>query len=346
MNTQKPKFSFLLILLAASFILAILILRPFIYSLILAVIFAVVFQPLYKRILKLLGGRSGLAALLTTVVIIVFILTPLVFIGIQIFKEAQQLYFSLTASGGRDFVSNIFNGLINRVQQLIPGMHNFSFNPSEYLKQGSNWLIKNLGAIFSNFAGMLVGFFIFLIAFYYLLKDGQNLKKVITDISPLPDFENEIILGKLGTAINSVIKGNLVIALIQGASTSVGLAIFGVPSAILWGVIAAITALIPGFGTSLVIIPAILYLFLTGHIVQAIGLVIWGALAVGLIDNFLGPKLVGRGMHLHPLLVILSVLGGAALFGPIGFLLGPLCLGLFLTLFDIYFYLSKKSGDI
>jgi len=119
-----------------------------------------------------------------------------------------------------------------------------------------------------------------------------------------------------------------------------------VPSAILWGVIAAITALIPGFGTSLVIIPAILYLFLTGHIVQAVGLVIWGALAVGLIDNFLGPKLVGRGMHLHPLLVILSVLGGAALFGPIGFLLGPLCLGLFLTLFDIYFYLSKKSGDI
>ncbi len=173
---QKPQINFMSILLIGAFILAVFILKPFIYSLILAVIFAVVFQPFYKRILKLLGGRSGLAALLTTVVIIVFILTPLVFIGIQIFKEAQQLYFSLTASGGRDFVSNIFNGLINRVQQLIPGTHNFSFNPSEYLKQGTNWLIKGLGAILSNFAGMLVSFFIFLIAFYYLLKDGQNFK--------------------------------------------------------------------------------------------------------------------------------------------------------------------------
>jgi len=343
---QKPQFNFLLVLLVGAFILAIFILKPFIYSLILAVIFAVIFQPFYKIILKLLGGRSGLAALLAIVVIIIFILIPLVLIGIQIFNEAQQLYLSLASSGGRDVISSVINSLISRVQQSIPEVQDITFNPSEYLKQGSGWLISNLGTIFSNFAGMLVSFFIFLIAFYYLLKDGQNLKKVITDISPLPDNENEIILGKLGTAINSVIKGNLVIALIQGASTSVGLAIFGVPSAILWGIIAAITSLIPGFGTSLVIVPAIFYLFLSGHLIQAVGLILWGALAVGMIDNFLGPKLVGRGMHLHPLLVILAVLGGAALFGPIGFLLGPICIGLFLTLFDIYFYLSKKSSNL
>ena len=134
----------------------------------------------------------------------------------------------------------------------------------------------------------------------------------------------------------------MIIAVIQGASTSIGLAIFGVPNAIIWGMVAAVASLIPGLGTSLIILPAILYLFLNEQTMQAAGLIIWGMTAVGLIDNFLGPKIVGRGMKLHPLLVILAVLGGFAFFGPIGFILGPLTLGMFLALFDIYFYLSQK----
>jgi len=227
---------------------------------------------------------------------------------------------------------------------MLPGVNEISFDLNQYLKQGAAWLIQNFAAIFSNFAGALLNFFIFIVAFYYLLKDGQKLKKIIIDVSPLTDIEKETILNKLKLSVNSVIKGNLVIAVIQGILTSMGLTIFGVPNAILWGMAAAITSLIPGIGTSLVILPAILYLFLKGQPVNAAGLIIWGVVAVGLIDNFLGPRLIGKGMRLHPLLVILAVLGGAAFFGPIGFLLGPLTLSLFLTLFDIYFYLAKQSA--
>ncbi len=343
MDNFRIQSNFLLILLAGAGVLAIFIFRPFIYALILAVIFAVVFQPIYRKILKLFGQYPSIAALLATILVVIFILAPLALLGVQVFKEARQLYFSLAENSGREVILNIFRDAANKIQHLVPETKDFSLSFDQYVKQGATWLVQNLGAIFSNFAKMIVSSFIFLMAFYYLLKDGEKLKKTVMDISPLSDTDNETIFSKLELAINSVVRGNLVIALIQGFSTAIGLTIFGVPNAVLWGMIAAITALIPGIGTSLVIIPAIAYLFLIGQTISAVGLIVWGVLAVGLIDDFLGPKIVGRGIKLHPLLVILAVLGGIALFGPMGFLLGPLALSLFFTLFDIYFYILNKS---
>ncbi len=342
MDNFKVQSNFLLVLLAGVGVLAFFIFRPFIYALILATILAVVFQPVYQKILRLFSRFPSLAALLATILVVIFILTPLILLGVQVFKEASQLYVSLTQSSGREVILNIFRGATDKIQQLIPGTQNFSLNLDQYLKQGATWLVQNLGAIFSNFASLLVDSFIFLLAFYYLLKDGERLKKIVLHISPLSEADNEKIFNKLELAVNSVVRGNLVVALIQGVSVSIGLTIFGVPNAVLWGMIAAITALIPGIGTSLVIIPAIAYLFLAGQNMAAVGLIIWGILAVGLIDDFLGPKIVGHGMKLHPLLVILSVLGGIVFFGPMGFLLGPLALSLFFALFDIYFSLVKK----
>lgn len=343
---HKLQFRFLLISLAGAAILVFFIFRPFLFSLVLALILAVVFQPLYQRILKITRQHQGLAALITTLLVIIFIMTPLTFLGAQILREAQQLYLFLTENSSKDVVFNIFKNLADKAQLIFPGAKDFSFdfNTDQYLKNGVTWLLQNLGAIFSNLAQLLVNSFILLIAFYYLLKDGHKMKKIIIDLSPLGDTEDETILKKLELAINSVVRGNLVIAIIQGTSTAIGLTIFGVPNPVLWGTVAAITALIPGVGTSLVIIPSIAFLFLSNKIVPMLGLTIWGIVAVGLIDNFLGPKIVGRGMRLHPLLVILSVLGGVVFLGPIGFLLGPLAVSLFFAFLDIYVYLGKGSS--
>ena len=292
MNHQKLHFNLLLVLLAGTFILSFLIFRPFIYALALAVIFAVVFYPLNKKLLKIFHW-PGLSSLLTTIIFIIFIMVPLTLLGIQVFKEAQQLYFSLTTSGEKETIISIIKLTANKIQQLFPGTNGISLNLDQYLKQAATWLIQNLGAIFSNFADALINFFIFIIAFYYLLKDGQKLKKIIIDISPLTDIEKETIIDKLKLSISSIIKGSLIIAVIQGASTSIGLAIFGVPNAIIWGMVAAVASLIPGLGTSLIILPAILYLFLNEQTMQAAGLIIWGMTAVGLIDNFWDRKLSG-----------------------------------------------------
>ncbi len=346
-DLQKPQFRFLLISLAAAAVLIFFIFRPFLFPLILAVVMAVVFQPLYQRILKITCQHQNLAAIVTTLLVIIFIMTPLTFLGVQILREAQQLYLFLTENSSKDVIFNIFKNLVDKAQQLFPGAKDFSFNfnADQYLKDGATWLLRNLGAIFSNLAKLLVDSFVFLIAFYYLLKDGQKLRKIIVDLSPLGKAEDETILKKLELAINSVVRGNLIIAIIQGTSMAIGLTIFGVHTPVLWGTVAAITALIPGVGTSLVIIPSIAFLFLSNKIMPMFGLTIWGLVAVGLIDNFLGPRLVGRGMQLHPLLVILSVLGGVAFLGPIGFLLGPLAVSVFFAFLDIYVYLLGKEAS-
>lgn len=344
MSDRKPQLYFLLILLAGIFVLAFFIFKPFLYALALAMVFSTVLQPVYQKIVGFTRGRQGLAALATILVVIIFIFAPLIFLGIQIFQEAQQLYSSLAEDGGKDAILNIFNGLLDSFQKYFPATQEFSVNIDQYFKQGLSWLIQHLGSVFGSFAKMAVSFFLFLVALYYLLKDGQKLKATIIALSPLSDSDDEAISQKLGVAINAVMKGNLLIALVQGVLTAVGFAIFGVPNAVLWGSVAAIAALIPGIGTALVLTPAIIFLFLKGEMFSGVGLIAWGMVAVGLVDNFLGPKLVGRGMQLHPLIILLSVLGGIGFFGPIGFLLGPLTISLLFALIDIYSSLMRKEN--
>ncbi len=342
MNHQKSELYFLLILLAGIFVLAFFIFKPFLYALILAIVFATVFEPLHKKMLAMTREKMGLAALLATVSVLVVVVVPLAFLGIQIFQEATQLYSSLVSNVGADGLSRGVSDTIQSLTRFSPVPIETSFGVNQYLKQGLSWLLQHLGPLFANIAQAMLGVFIFLVALYYLFKDGHKLKAAVVALSPLQDIHDETIFNKLSLAINSVIKGSLAVALIQGILTAVGFAIFGVPNAALWGSIAAITALIPGIGTALVLLPAILYLYFSGATLSAGGLLLWGVTVVGLVDNFLGPKLVERGMRLHPFLILLSILGGIGFFGPLGFLLGPLVLSLLFAFLEIYFAISKE----
>jgi len=218
----------------------------------------------------------------------------------------------------------------------IPFLPVGSLDFEQYMEQGLSFLIEHLGTVFSNVAKIMVSIIVLFIALYYLFKDGHELRKSVVALSPLSDVYDETIFRKLELAINSVVRGSISVALVQGVLTAIGLAIFGVPNSVLWGSVAAVTALIPGVGTSIVIIPSILFLFFTGAEVAAVGLLIWGIVAVGLVDNVLGPKIVGKGAKLHPFLILLSILGGIGLFGPIGFLFGPLALALLFAFLEIY----------
>lgn len=336
MDNRKLHFYFLSALLAGSFILIFFIFRPFLYTIIFAVVFAVVFQPVHKFILGLTRQRSGLSALIATAFVITLLLVPIVLFGMPIFNEAQQLYFSLAEGSAKKIINDVIGNLMVYMDKFLPAIKEFKFDIDPYLKEGLGWLLQHIGDVFSNAAKLMVNSFIFVTSLYYLFKDGHKLKKKIFEFSPLPDNDNELISYKIEAAINSVIKGNLVIALIQGVLSAAGFTFFGVPNAMFWGSVTAVSALIPGVGTSLVLIPAILFLFLTGKILSGFGLLVWGAGAVGLIDNFLGPKLVGQRMQVHPMIILLSVLGGILFFGPIGFLLGPLIISLFFAFFEIY----------
>jgi predicted PurR-regulated permease PerM len=243
MNHQKSELYFLLILLAGIVGLVFFIFKPFLYALVLAIVFATVFEPVHKRILAIVDQKKNLAAFLATLFVFIIIVTPLTLLGIQIFQEATGLYSSLTQNSDATDFSRIMSNTLQNLTKFSPVPIEFSFDVSEYLKQVLTWLFQHLGLFFANMAKAIMGVFIFLVALYYLFKDGIKLKAGIIALSPLQDIHDETIFNKLGLAINSVIKGSLVVALIQGALTAIGFALFGIPNATLWGNVAAITAL-------------------------------------------------------------------------------------------------------
>jgi len=341
MKNQKSELYFVFFLLAVIFVLAFFIFQPFLYALILAIVFKTVFNGVNKKVLYITHQHKGLAAFLTTIFVILIVITPLTFLIIDIFKEATVLYSSLLSNGGLTNLSGFITNKLNNFGKFIHLPFGFSFSVNQYLKSGLDWIIQNLGSIFSNALGIVGNSLIFIFALYYLFKDGENLKESILKLSPLENTYNEKIFTKMGLAIKSVVMGSLFIAIIQGIFAAIGFAIFGVPNAIFWGSLAAIAALIPGIGTSLIIIPVVIFLFFQGNIFQAIGFLIWGLTAVAFIDNVLKPKLIERGMMIHPFFILLSVLGGIVFLGPIGLLLGPLILGLFFVLLEIHSSIEK-----
>lgn len=332
---------FLILALGASIVLVYFIAQPFLGALILAAVFAFLFQPIYEKTLKHLKKRESLSAFVTTVLAVIFIILPLLFLGTQIFKESTQLYQTLTTDTGGFEVSIIET--VDRFRSSLPVLAEFELDLGQYAKQGLGAFIQNFGSVFSSFARILLSVIVFLFAFYFFLKDGRKLKDFFIALSPLEDTDDELIVSRLKSAVLATVKGNLTIGLTQGTLTGIGFAIFGVPNPALWGGVAVVSAFIPGIGTALVIIPAIIFLFLIGNTFGGIGLLVWGVVAVGLVDNFLAPRLIGHGMQLHPLAVFIAVLGGMALFGPLGFLLGPLAISVCLALIDIYTSL-KTNG--
>jgi predicted PurR-regulated permease PerM len=336
MTNKTSELYFVLAIIAGVSLLSFFIFAPFLYAIVLALVFATVFEPVRRRIVKRMPSREGTAALLSTLFVAVIIIIPLTFLFMRIFRELGQLYSFFASSQGTASFAGIERGLAANLRRILPLPADYTVDLGLYLRDGLNWFLQHIGLIFSNVARIFIALFIFLIALYYFFKEGRSVRRDLISLSPLTTAHNEIVLAKLELAVNSVIKGSLTVALVQGLVTALGFVIFGVPNAVLFGMVTAMTALVPSIGTGIVIIPAVLYLFFTGNVVAAVGMLVWGIVAVGLIDNFLGPKLVEKGTKMHPFLILLSILGGISLFGPLGFVLGPLTLALLFAFFDVY----------
>lgn len=305
---------------------------PFVSALALSAIIVTICYPLYEKILKRTPWRNkSIAALLTTLFVLLVVIIPLFLITSALVNEAISVYRIVnTEQIGFDASLQSFEA---QIQKFAP---TFELNITEYLKQSTAWLASNLGAIFAGTASTIFLFFIAILGSFYLFRDGRSFIKALLKISPLPDNQDELIMKRLGIAVRSVATGTILIALIQGLLTAFGLWMFGFERAVLWGVFAAFGALIPGVGTTIVFVPAVAYLAFNGLYLHAIGVLVWGMLAVGLIDNLLGPYLMTRGNKMHPFLMLLAVLGGISFFGPIGFIVGPVLLSLFIVLLELY----------
>lgn len=335
---NKTQHYFFFALLAIVAVLTVLVFFPYISSIIIALVCSVIFRPLHNKLLKILP--SSVAAFGTIVIVAVIIFIPLGIFGVRISTEAQSLYEYITTEGNQAKIVTMMNDVVLRVGHRVlgyyPEVSADTFNIAGYAQGILSWSFTNFDSIVSNAAKFAFNVFILLIALYYMLRDGGNLKKSIIAMSPLLDQYDEEIFEKLENAIFSVVRGSLGVSVVQGLLTMLGFWIFGIANPILWGSLAAIASLIPGIGTAIILVPAVVYLYVTGSVIEAGGLLIWSVLAVGLIDNFLGPYIVQKGVHVHEFLILLSVVGGLSFFGPIGFILGPLILSLLFALLEIY----------
>ncbi len=313
---------------------------PFMGAIALAAIIVTICYPIHARLSKRVFKKSKtIGALVSVAFVMTVVIVPILLIGTLLLREAASVY-SMVNSTSHTTYLNSLTTFETFVQKAIP---EFSLDIASVIEKITSIVSTHLLGIFTSTASTLFFFFIALITLFYFFRDGKEIISYFVRLSPLNDGEEALIIRRVSIAIRSVVTGTLLVALIQGILTTIGLSLFGFDRAILWGSIASISALIPGVGTTVVLLPSILYLFFTGSPLAAGGLAVWAVVAVGLIDNILGPYLMSRGNTLHPFAILLSVLGGIAFFGPLGFVLGPVITSLFVVLVELYTAnLSKK----
>ncbi len=332
MNEKFVEHAFFFTLLAAVGYLVWLLMLPFLPALVLSAIIATACYPFYYRIYLLLGKRAGFASFVTTLLVFLLVVIPIGLLGYLIFKEAAAFYAAVSAGKSISIAPTLMfaQDLIDR---FVP---NANIDVTTYAKEGAGWIASSMSAVFASTANLILMLFIAFIGLYYLFKEGERVMKTLVRLSPLPDKADAKIIDRLARSVRSVLVGSLAVGLIQGILTAIGFTIFGVPQAILWGMVAAIAALIPAVGTSLVFIPTVAFLVIAESYGSAAGVAAWGVVIVGLVDNFIGPWLVSRGSALHPFFVLVSALGGLTVFGPVGFVLGPVITSFMIALLSVY----------
>ncbi|HTK05445.1 MAG TPA: AI-2E family transporter [Candidatus Eisenbacteria bacterium] len=346
MGYKKFQVYFFVAVLAGSFILTLVVFRPYLAILAFGGVFAVVARPLYLLILKWLKSETA-AAFLTIVIIASLVILPSVFFFAALTAELGELFSNISGY----FDNNTFSQVLLRMVPAqfhgqIPAMIE---EGTRLIRSFAELLSRNLLDFFSNLFGIVFGFLVVLFSTYYLLKDGTKVKKEMLALSPLGDDHDEEVFQRVIVTVRAVMTGILIVGLIKGVLSGIFYWIFGIPAPLFWGTMTGFASFIPIMGSALVTVPAIIYLLLIGKVGAAIGLSIVSFAIIGTIDNFLQPKLVESKTNIHPLLILLSILGGLQFYGFAGFILGPLTLSVTMALIDIYKkefrgYLEKVPG--
>jgi predicted PurR-regulated permease PerM len=335
--------AFVLLLVAAVTAFFLAVVWPFLKPLLLGALLAGLFHPLYRWITRVLGGRESLGAAVTLVVLLVLGLGPIsAFLGIvvqQALTVSDQAIPWLSQHLGAASTFNVHEWLVRR----FPAVAEYIPSQEQLLQQVGN-AAKTAGAFLVNFASrmtaltatFLLNLFVMLYAMFFFFRDGHKILERIFYYLPLNDEDETRMLARFTSITRATVKGTLVIGAIQGALAGVAFWVAGIDGAALWGTVMTILSIIPGIGAPLVWVPVVVVLFVNGQYLTGTLLLVWCAAVVGTIDNFLRPVLVGRDAKMPDLLILIGTLGGLFLFGPIGFIVGPIICGLFLTVWDIY----------
>ena len=318
------------IILAALIVISFFLLKPILMALVIGIILAVIFAPAYDRlfsIIKLRNISSGIICILLILLIVLplWLLVP-IFIeqSFQVFLLSQQIDFvsPLKTIFPSLFVSEAFSTQVGSVIQ-------------SFVTKATNSIVNSFAQLIINFPIIFLQFLVVFATFFFVLRDKEKIMEYVKSLMPFSrDVENRLIHSSKAITL-SVIYGQVVVGIIQGLIVGLGFFIFNVPNPLFLMLLAILAGMFPIIGTAIIWIPVIIFLFIAGSTFSAIGVAIFGMVS-SVIDNILKPIIVSRRTRMHPLLILIGMIGGLLLFGIFGIILGPLILAYVLILLEVY----------
>ncbi len=311
------------------------VIQPFALVLLIAAVFAIILSPVDRHINAFLK-HPKISAAIVSIGVVILVFVPLFLLSLVMVRQASDLIQQSLGTAG--WIEGIHRFLLPIIS-LFPLSIQESILSYDLTQLGvtiATWAFSNIGNIFSSATNLLLNTFLFFIALYYLIVDREKIYQEILTLSPLKNSLDTKILKRMVATVRCVVFGVLILGIVQGVFAAIGMTIFGVPGALIWGAVTALASLVPLVGSALVLAPAVLYLFFTGSTAAGFGLLIWSVIIVGLADNILGPYLIKGTTHMHTFLVLLAVLGGIQTFGYIGVIAGPTILAALLALIELY----------
>lgn len=348
MTIQRASFYILLALVTVAFVM---LLVPYYTAILWAVILAILFFPVQRWLVHVLNGRKNIAAFLSVLMCICLVILPMAAVSGSLVQEGTQLYQRLST---REFdINSYVNQIISALPPTLEGwLKHFELGDfaewrariSSSIMQGSQLVAGHLLSFGQNTLQFFIGFGIMLYLLFFLFRDGADLGRTIRQAVPLSDDYTQQFLEKFTAVIRATVKGNIIIAMIQGAIGGIAFWFLGIEAAILWGVVMALFSMLPAVGAALVWAPVAAWYFATGSWGKASILVFVGVLVIGLVDNLLRPPLVGKGTRMPDYVVLISTIGGISLVGINGFVIGPLIAALFIAAWSLLTQEQKSKG--
>jgi predicted PurR-regulated permease PerM len=338
---QQKVFLLLLTVVTIGFVW---ILTPYAGAVFWGVVLAILFIPLYRRLLRATDQKKpNLSAMLTLLTIVVMVIIPVALIGVSLVNQAAGVYERIH-SGHLDF-GMYFRQIIGAMPQwLVSLLERFDLTSLASLQQkltagaaqASQITARYAINVASNTFDFLVSMTIMLYLLFFLLRDGHSLAGRIRTAVPLSQKYKQRLFNNFTTVIRATVKGNVLVAIAQGALGGLIFWMLGVQAPMLWAVVMAFLSLLPAVGAAIVWAPVAVYFLVTGKVWQGLVLIGFGVFVIGLVDNFLRPVLVGKDTKMPDYVVLLSTVGGMALFGLNGFVIGPVVAALFIAAWDLF----------
>ncbi|SEQ96899.1 Predicted PurR-regulated permease PerM [Nitrosomonas sp. Nm51] len=339
-NEELERWTFLLTLTLVS-CLFLYLLKPFFAPILWACIIAILFHPMQIWLQKKLGEHHNTTALITLTACVFLVVIPVLLLLTTFLQQGIALYKLIDAGEIQPAQ------YIDRIRQAFPAVQDFlervgvditslRENATKAALATGSFLTQNAVAVGVDTFNFLLKLALMLYIAFFLLRDGRTLIEKLVFVIPLGDDRERLLFRNIAGVARATVKGNLVVAMVQGALGGIIFWILDIPAPLLWGVIMAVFSLIPAVGAGLIWLPAAIYLYADGQWIAASVLIAYGILIIGLADNVLRPILVGRDTKLPDWMVLLSTLGGIGLFGINGFVVGPLIAVLFVAFWRIF----------